>query len=722
MKKRALRFESLEERQLLAVTAGLDAAPAPLPAPTEAAPPGYRIGDVYVASTADADGDGFIGPAELSYMSYAWFSADGSENWNPAADLDGDGFVGPGDYALLSSYWFKTNDALPESTKSYAIYPSDIQNWLLYGDQISKISARSGSLTIDARNGDLEAVCDYDAFAENVRVTADFKATTASFRGGLELAVSESGARYCAEILPDRVFLYYVANNGKMTPLAGTLYEFDANQTYTVWEQVSDGVISFGVGENTLLSAADSRLSGGWVGFYAGVGTTVFSNISVENNPDAAAAPVNRVGDVYVDARLVENGVILDEPAVSYEIYPSDIQNWFLFGDKVSKIAAKDGVLTVDARTDALEAVCDYDAFPDDLLVTASFRSTDPTTSFQAGIELAVQDSGARYYAEFTNTSASLYYVGEGEKMTLLGSASYTFNFNRNYAIWAQVSDGRLACGVGSTVLVSVKESRLSGGGVGFYADAGLNTFRSIAVFTGDELYDIGPTPEEEIAAIRAEVVAYMRSMATIRWTPTADITFYDPDFGVMFKAGQTYYGVPYSQKVRNGSYELFSSYVDSNGVYTGPTGSSSYVGSDCSSAVSMAWRVFDPTCSLVGTNYRYPGRGKIVKVGEYNFTSSTQTSTVISDNGQDVMYAAYACLQPGDAVVYYNPSSGHVRMVSAVDVENQCIYVIEQAGATEYGRPIAGDSTWWVDRKITFASLYRNCYIPVSHIDLQIG
>ena len=47
MKKRALRFESLEERQLLAVTAGL--ASPPLPAPLAAAPAGYSIGDVYIA-------------------------------------------------------------------------------------------------------------------------------------------------------------------------------------------------------------------------------------------------------------------------------------------------------------------------------------------------------------------------------------------------------------------------------------------------------------------------------------------------------------------------------------------------------------------------------------------------------------------------------------------------------------------------------------------------
>ena len=110
MKKRTLRFESLEERQLLAVTAGLASlADLPAPAPVSAEPSGYKVGDVYIASTADADGDGFIGPAEFSYMSNAWFSTDGAENWNPVSDIDGDGFIGPGDFSLLSAAWFASD-------------------------------------------------------------------------------------------------------------------------------------------------------------------------------------------------------------------------------------------------------------------------------------------------------------------------------------------------------------------------------------------------------------------------------------------------------------------------------------------------------------------------------------------------------------------------------------------------------------------------------------
>ena len=722
MKKRALRFETLEERQLLAVTAGLNAAG--LPEPTEAAPAGQRVGDVCISSPIDVDGDGFIGPSELSYMSFAWFSADGTENWNPASDIDGDGFVGPGDYALLSSYWFRTNEALPESAKSYEIYPSNTENWLLFGDRVSKITPRNGTLTLDARTGELEAVCDYEGFADSLRVTADFKTTdTASeFKAGLELAVQESGSRYYAEMQPDRVCLYHIGNNGQMTLLDGAFCSFALNETYTVWGQVSDGTVSFGIGEETLISAADSRLSGGMVGFSASAGVNLFSSIKVENNPDPAGAPTSRIGDVYVYAQFVENGVPLDEPIVSYEIYPSNIENWLLFGEKISKVTARSGSLTVDARTGALEAVCDYGAFPDDLLVIADYRSTDPTVSSAAGIELAVQESGARYYAEFTTGAVSLYYISEGGQMTLLANKANTLAYNRTYTVWAQLAGGRLACGIGGDVLLSVSNTRLSGGMVGFYASEGASVFQNIGIYTGDDLYDTGPTPEEENAELRAEVVAYMRSMATVKWTPAADITYYNPDYGVMFKAGQTYYGVPYSQKVRSGSYESFSSYLNADGVYTGPTGSTSYIGSDCSSAVSMAWRVFDPSLSLLGTYYMFPGRGKIVAVGNYSLTSGSRTAQVGSDNGRDVMYAAYACLQPGDAVLWYKDTGGHVRLITSVDAANQCVYVIEQSGSAGYETPIAGNSTWRVDRKITFASLYDNGYIPISHSGLQIG
>jgi len=289
MKKQTLGFEALEERQLLAVWAGAESTAASeavaSPEPT-AGPSGYAIGDVYISSTIDIGGDGFIGPAELSYMSGAWLAVDGSEDWNPACDLDGDGFIGPGDFALLSGYWFKTADQLPEETKSYEIYPSDISGWLLFGDRLSGISAVNGILTLDARSGILEATCDY-VFADNLRVTADFRAPDAlsPIQAGLELAVQESGARYYFEIQADKVYLYHVAPGESMTLLTTATYSFDHSQTYTIWGQVVEGQVAFGVGNQPLIAMSDASVSGGMVGFYATNGVATFKNISVEYNP-----------------------------------------------------------------------------------------------------------------------------------------------------------------------------------------------------------------------------------------------------------------------------------------------------------------------------------------------------------------------------------------------------------------------------------------------------
>lgn len=295
MKKRTLSFESLETRQLLAVWAGgelpaAEEAPAEIaaaPAATAAEPAGYRIGDICIASTADIDGDGFIGPAELSYLSYGWFSTSGKAGYRIASDLDGDGFIGPGDYAILSSYWFKTNDQLPESTKSYTIYPSDLSNWFLFGDRVSNISAKNGTLSLNASGGALEAVCDYDNFADDLRVTFDFKAagSSAAFAAGAELAVQDSGERYYFEIRSDKISLYYVGEGGAMTLLRSAPYTFNPGTVYTVWAQAAGGQVACGVGGQTLIGLDDSTLSGGRVGFYASGGTSAFSNISIEFHP-----------------------------------------------------------------------------------------------------------------------------------------------------------------------------------------------------------------------------------------------------------------------------------------------------------------------------------------------------------------------------------------------------------------------------------------------------
>jgi YVTN family beta-propeller protein len=54
----------------------------------------------------DLDNDGFVGPNDYNLFGMAWWSAQGSPNWNPDADFDCDGFVGPNDYNILGTRWW----------------------------------------------------------------------------------------------------------------------------------------------------------------------------------------------------------------------------------------------------------------------------------------------------------------------------------------------------------------------------------------------------------------------------------------------------------------------------------------------------------------------------------------------------------------------------------------------------------------------------------------
>ena len=221
---------------------------------------------------------------------------------------------------------------------------------------------------------------------------------------------------------------------------------------------------------------------------------------------------------------------------------------------------------------------------------------------------------------------------------------------------------------------------------------------------------------EKSNEEIRAKVVSRIREMATIPWTPQEDITYWNKNYGVVFKKGERYTGIPYTQRNRQTSVKRFRKHLDSNGKYTGPA---DYIGSDCSSSVSNAWRAIDPELPFLSTHLMFPGMGRIVKVGDYNVTSLNLTSDIVKDNGRDVIFAAYDMLKPGDAVMTRYETDGHVRLVSKADPENRCVYVIEQCGVRAGGKTVSDHSTWRVDRKMTYDELFETNYIPITHIGL---
>ncbi len=212
---------------------------------------------------------------------------------------------------------------------------------------------------------------------------------------------------------------------------------------------------------------------------------------------------------------------------------------------------------------------------------------------------------------------------------------------------------------------------------------------------------------------LRSDVVARMREMATIRWTPSEDLTYWNKKYGVVFKKGEHYTGIPYTQRNRQTSAKRFKKHLDAEGVYTGPL---DYLGSDCSSSVSNAWRAVDPELPFLSTHLMFPGMGNIVKVGDYQVTSLLLTSKIIEDNGEQVIMDAYRALKPGDAVMTRYETDGHVRLVSQVEPENKSVYIIEQSGVSGNGQTVGDHSTWRVDRKISYEDLLKNGYIPITH------
>lgn len=306
-----------------------------------------------------------------------------------------------------------------------------------------------------------------------------------------------------------------------------------------------------------------------------------------------------------------------------------------------------------------------------------------------------------------------------------------------------------------------------------------------------------------DVDKYRQVIVDYMVSQAALRWTPSetyyANIHFktdptdenklqYLNPGGVWLKQqkGDRIAGIPYESKRRTSFEEMkffcrgntdgmctyqvplqnLTTWQDGN-PRTDPV-SRSFMGATCSSSVYNAWEKqlngFDID-SVSGSVLMMPIQQRgIVKVGDYTidpdkgkkYASSIllwKTKQICADSGRETMYAAYAKLLPGDAVVWTTPEkgTGHVRMVrkspiiNTSDMGASTIEFVEQTNgffrnesdksftgwvAEDDVRPKSGVGN--VPNVHTFKQLFEfvpsgdqdgnGCYIPVTHADLQNG
>ena len=278
--------------------------------------------------------------------------------------------------------------------------------------------------------------------------------------------------------------------------------------------------------------------------------------------------------------------------------------------------------------------------------------------------------------------------------------------------------------------------------------------------------------------ALREKVVAYMKKMASIEWTPEKTFMAFNPgNIGTkmfsIFQAGTTYYGLPYInfnmaeaetfEKWRHDSYIPYSGTEEQlNGIdrtadliaiggeilESAIKNAFTFPGSDCVSSVFMAWNtVIDnnrPEIQKLQTvSSTIPGKNTgVVPVGEYNYTETFDDNTdeMTKNNGPQVMAKAYAQLKPADAVTYIRKNNGnarHIRLVVELpnieytkdengneifDIEKSFITILDQAGGAQVRFIRKENYSSFHTVSYTFKELYEEGSLPISIPELTQG
>ena len=239
---------------------------------------------------------------------------------------------------------------------------------------------------------------------------------------------------------------------------------------------------------------------------------------------------------------------------------------------------------------------------------------------------------------------------------------------------------------------------------------------------------------------------AHMRKICSFMWRCEEDVHYNrvpstlpeDAEKSIQLVAGRLYRGLPYSYS--GGSYETFlmlASEPDENGVHTvsglnwqmlsgGST--NGRFGTDCSGSVCQSWSQIGNSFTFQVTAKMAPNYG-FLRVGEYTSSNNVVNDDYVAQNGEQVMYAAYAQLQKADALVH----DGHVRMAASVNTvyneddtingEESTITFLEQTTTwinknDSYYDETLGETVYnicGVDITYTFKQFFDGCYVPIT-------
>lgn len=232
---------------------------------------------------------------------------------------------------------------------------------------------------------------------------------------------------------------------------------------------------------------------------------------------------------------------------------------------------------------------------------------------------------------------------------------------------------------------------------------------------------------------MRELVVDYMRSMATVRWTPENTFTLTGKyqawSYNLTYEENKTYYGLPFLTDSRGSLEEFKDKFVNTN-TYGGPT-DKNCVGNACYDAVYVALIQACPSITFTSTEDMLPANSTgLLPVGNWNWqASSCDTSVLNADNSLEVMAEAYAQLKPGDVVLKHivAQDAGHARIVAedpvivynndgTIDPTQSYITTLEQTN--QWDKTTEKQTTWWVDHKYMFNTLHTSNFVPLTCAD----
>lgn len=241
---------------------------------------------------------------------------------------------------------------------------------------------------------------------------------------------------------------------------------------------------------------------------------------------------------------------------------------------------------------------------------------------------------------------------------------------------------------------------------------------------------------------MRDWVVDYMYKMANVKWTPARDMDLRNDANGKLvgktltFQKGVVYHGLPYINLSTDTDYEDFIgseklTWDEAKGLYVydcpADRSQNSALGNDCSSAIFLAYKRFDPNIAAYDTGSCFPlgTKSGVYALGNMVVGANDKTTDVIVKNTPEQdHYEALALLQKGDTIIW-RTDAGHTRMVLEVEVTRNStgkingarstVKTIEQTNTMDSTRTDGVKTNWYVEHVYTFTQLREKNYIPIT-------